>query len=56
MEKRELSKIDFDLIDEGLKALLNSGPAPSVAAKVADLRTMFRDAYTGWLEVEDEAA
>jgi hypothetical protein len=56
MEKRELSKIDFGLIDEGLEALLNAGPAPSVAAKVADLRMMFRDAYTGWLEVEDEAA
>ncbi len=56
MEKRELSKIEFDLIDEALRALLNSGPAPTVAAKVADLRTMFRDAYTGWLEIEDEAA
>jgi hypothetical protein len=56
MEKRELSKIEFDLIEEGLKALLNSRPEPSVAAKIADLRTMFRDAYTGWLEVEDEAA
>ncbi len=56
MEKHELSKIEFDLIDEGLKALLDSGPAPSVAAKVADLRAMFRDAYTGWLEVEVQAA
>ncbi len=42
-------------IEEGLKALLNSGPDPSVAGKIADLRSMFRDAYTGWLEVEAEA-
>jgi hypothetical protein len=56
MEKRELSKTEFELIDEGLKVLLDSGPDPAVAEKVADLRSMFRDAYTGWLEVEQEAA
>jgi hypothetical protein len=44
------------LIDEGLRALLDSGPDPVVAEKVADLRSMFKDAYTGWLEVEQEAA
>jgi hypothetical protein len=56
MDRRELSKTDFDFIEKGLKALLNSGPAPAIAQKIADLRSMFRDAYTGWLEVEDEAA
>jgi hypothetical protein len=56
VEKRELSKTEFELIDEGLKALLDSGRDPVVAEKVADLRSMFKDAYTGWLEVEQEAA
>jgi hypothetical protein len=56
MEKHELSKIEFELIDRALKALLDSGPEPVVAHKVEDLRSMFRDAYAGWLEVEEEAA
>jgi hypothetical protein len=56
MEKHELSKIDFDLIEDAFKALLQSHPDPVTASKVADLRDMFRDAYTGWLEVEKEAA
>ena len=54
MNKHELSKIDFDLIEKGLNALLNSaGPDPAFAEKIKDLRGMFMDAYTGWLEIED---
>jgi len=56
MEKHELSKIDFELIDDAFKALLKSSPDPVVADKVADLRDKFRDAFTGWLEIEKEAA
>jgi hypothetical protein len=29
---------------------------PVTADKIVDLRNMFRDAYTGWLEIEKEAA
>ena len=56
MEKHELSKIDFDLIDNAFTALLQSRPDPVTADKIADLRNMFRDAYTGWLEINQEAA
>jgi hypothetical protein len=55
MDKRELSKIDFELIDDAFKALLQSHPDPMTADKIADLRDKFRDAFTGWLEI-DEAA
>jgi hypothetical protein len=55
MEKHELSKIDFELIDDAFKALLQSDPDPGVADKVADLRDKFRDAFTGWLEIEEAA-
>jgi hypothetical protein len=52
MEKHELSKIDFEVIDDVFKALLQSRPDPVTADNIADLRNMFRDAYTGWLEKE----
>ncbi len=55
MEKQELSKIDFELIDDAFRALLQSKPDPAVANKVADLREKFRDAFTGWLEIEQAA-
>ena len=55
MEKRELSKIDFDLIDDAFKALLQSRPDPVTADKIVDLRDKFRDAFTGWLEIEEAA-
>ena len=55
MEKCELGKPDFELIDDAFKALLKSNPDPMTADKVADLRDKFRDAFTGWLEI-DEAA
>jgi hypothetical protein len=56
MEKHELSKIEFEIIDDALKALLQSRPDAVKADKIADLRNMFWDAYTGWLEIEKEAA
>ena len=35
MEKRELSKIDFDMVDDAFKALLQSShPDPVVEAKI----------------------
>jgi hypothetical protein len=55
VEKHELSKIDFELIDDAFKALLQSNPDPVVADKVADLQQKFRDAFTGWLDIEEAA-
>jgi hypothetical protein len=55
VEKHELSKIDFDIIDDAFKVLLQSKPDPAVADKIATLRNKFRDAFTGWLEIEQAA-
>ena len=55
MEKHELGKIDFELIDDAFNALLQSRPDPMTADNIVDLRNKFRDAFTGWLEI-DEAA
>ena len=44
------------MIDAAFKALLQSGPDPVTADKIADLRNIFRDAYTGWLEIYQDAA
>ena len=55
MEKHELSKIDFELIEDAFKALLQSRPDSVTADKVVDLRDKFRDAFTGWLEIEEAA-
>ena len=56
MEKRELSKIDFEMIDDSFKALLQSSHSdPVVEAKIVDLREKFRDAFSGWLEIEEAA-
>jgi hypothetical protein len=55
VEKHELSKIDFELIDDAFKPLLRSRPHPAVVDKVADLRDKFRDAFTDWLEIEEAA-
>jgi hypothetical protein len=52
MQKHELGKIDFELIDD---ALLKSQPDPMTTDKIADLRDKFRDAFTGWLEIEEAA-
>jgi hypothetical protein len=56
MEKHKLGPIDFKLIDDAFKALLQSNPEPAIANRIIDLRGMFHDAYTGWLEIHDEAA
>ena len=56
MEKHELSKIEFEIIDKALKTLLQSNLDPITADKVTDLRNVFQDAYTGWLEIDQEAA
>jgi hypothetical protein len=37
MEKHELSKIDFELIDDAFKALLQSRPDPAVADMIPAL-------------------
>jgi hypothetical protein len=55
MEKHELSKIDFEIIENAFNSLLQSRPDPLTADKIADLRDRFRDAYTGWLEIEEAA-
>ena len=53
VEKRELSKYDLEMIDDALKALLRSShPDPLVRSKIIDLKDKFRDAYTGYLEIE----
>ena len=51
-----MSKIEFEIIDKALKALLQSNLDPITADKVTDLRNVFQDAYTGWLEIDQEAA
>jgi hypothetical protein len=56
MEKHGLSKIDFEQIENAFKILVQSGPDPLTADEIADLRDMFRDAYSGWLDIEEEAA
>jgi len=56
VEKHELSKVEFEIIDKALKALQQSNLDPVTADKVTDLRNMFQDAYTGWLEIYQEAA
>ena len=55
MEKHELSKVEFEIIDKALKAPLQSNLDPVTADKVTDLRNMFQDAFTGWLEIEEAA-
>ena len=55
MEKHGLSKIDFEIIENAFNSLLQSHPDPMTADKVADLRDKFRDAFTGWLEIEEAA-
>jgi hypothetical protein len=52
----ELNKIDFEIIEDAFKALLQSHPDPVKTDKIVDLQNMFRDAYTGWLESEQAAA
>ena len=42
MEKHELSKIDFEIIEDAFKALLQSHPDSVTADKIVDLRDKFR--------------
>jgi len=42
-------------IDKALRGRLQSNLDPVTADKVADLRNMFQDAFTGWLEIEQAA-
>jgi len=54
VEKRELSKIDFEMIDDAFKVLLQSShPDPVVEAKIVDLRDNFATLLPGWLEIEE---
>jgi hypothetical protein len=56
VEKRELSKFDFDMIDDAFKSLLQSSHRdPVLRGKIVDLHDKFRDAFTGWLELEEAA-
>jgi hypothetical protein len=56
VEKRELSKYDFEMIDDAFKALLRSSHSdPLMRSKIIDLKDKFRDAFTGWLEIEEAA-
>ena len=48
VDKHELSKTDFELIEKGLNALLNSGPDPALAEKIKDLRSM-----CSWTRIPD---
>jgi hypothetical protein len=41
MEKHELSKIDFEIIEDAFKSLLQSRPDPMAADKIVDLRVSF---------------
>jgi hypothetical protein len=52
VEKYELSKIDFEIIDDAFNALLQYRPDPVIV----HLRKMFRNAHAGWLEIEKQAA
>jgi hypothetical protein len=52
MEKHELTKIEFEIIDDAFNALLQYRPDPVIV----ELRNSFRDAHTGWLEIDEEAA
>jgi hypothetical protein len=43
-------------MEDGFKSLLQSRSDSMSADKIVDLRDKFRDAFTGWLEIENEAA
>ena len=52
MEKHELTKIEFEIIDDAFNALLQYRPDPVIV----ELRNIFRSAHTGWLEIDEAAA
>lgn len=53
MKKYELSKIDFELLDEALNVemKLSSGARQ---ARLEQLRDKLRSAHTGYLEIEED--
>jgi hypothetical protein len=51
-EKHELSKIDFELIEDAFTSLLHSRPDPVTADKIVDLRDKFRLRRPGQLFIE----
>lgn len=51
MKKHELSKSDFDKIDEVLSFYIHSRLTTDKAEQLKDL---FAKAHTGWLEMEEE--
>jgi len=52
MTKRELSKYEFDVIDESLR-LAQMNCATKELALIEELRELFAKAHTGWLEIEE---
>ncbi len=52
MEKHELSKTEFEIIDDAFNALLQYRPDPVIV----ELRNMFRSARMCWLETDKKAA
>ena len=50
-----LEKRGVEFIENAFNSLLQSRPDPLTADKIADLRDRFRDAYAGWLEIEEAA-
>ncbi len=48
VEKYELSKIEFQIIDDAFNALLQYRPDPVIVR----LRNIFREAHSGWLEIK----
>jgi hypothetical protein len=52
METHELTKIEFEIIDDAFNALLQYRPDPVIVK----LRNIFRHAHTGWLEIDQAAA
>lgn len=53
MTKYELSKYDFEAIDEAIKIALRN-ESTNFSARLEQLKDKFAKAHTGWLEMEDE--
>ena len=55
MNKYELSKYDFELLDRMLGNLIRQGMATALERQRAEiLKDKFAAAHTGWLETEDD--
>jgi hypothetical protein len=56
LTRRELSKTDFQLIEEALALVVShfqKETSPAVRRKAEELRQEFKDAHTGWLWFEE---